>query len=183
MKILAVSDAFGGVFNGAGLDLLTLEKHIASHRTVTGFPGGDAISNEQLLELPCDILVPAAMERQITEKNAARIKCRILAEGANGPTTPEADQIIGQREEIFVIPDILCNSGGVVVSYFEWVQDLQSFFWSESEVMDKLFRILENAFMQTLNLSRKNKVSMRTAALILGIQRVHQAKKTRGLFP
>ena len=183
VKILAVSDAFGGVFNGAGLDLLTLEKHIASHRTVTGFPGGDAISNEQLLELPCDILVPAAMERQITEKNAARIKCRILAEGANGPTTPEADQIIGQREEIFVIPDILCNSGGVVVSYFEWVQDLQSFFWSESEVMDKLFRILENAFMQTLNLSRKNKVSMRTAALILGIQRVHQAKKTRGLFP
>ncbi len=183
VKILAVSDAFGGVFNGAGLDLLALEKHIASHRTVTGFPGGDAISNEQLLELPCDILVPAAMERQITEKNAARIKCRILAEGANGPTTPEADQIIGQREEIFVIPDILCNSGGVVVSYFEWVQDLQSFFWSESEVMDKLFRILENAFMQTLNLSRKNKVSMRTAALILGIQRVHQAKKTRGLFP
>ena len=183
VKILAVSDAFGGVFNGAGLDLLALEKHIASHRTVTGFPGGDAISNEQLLELPCDILVPAAMERQITEKNAARIKCRILAEGANGPTTPEADQIIGQREEIFVIPDILCNSGGVVVSYFEWVQDLQSFFWSESEVMDKLFRILENAFMQTLNLSRKTKVSMRTAALILGIQRVHQAKKTRGLFP
>lgn len=183
VKILAVSDAFGGVFNATGLDLLALEKHIASNRTVTGFPGGDAISNEQLLELPCDILVPAAMERQITEKNAARIKCRILAEGANGPTTPEADQIIDQREEIFVIPDILCNSGGVVVSYFEWVQDLQSFFWSESEVMDKLFRILEIAFMQTLNLSRKNKVSMRTAALILGIQRVHQAKKMRGLFP
>ena len=183
VKILAVSDAFGGVFNATGLDLLALEKHIASHRTVTGFPGGDAIANEQLLELPCDILVPAAMERQITGTNAAKIKCRILAEGANGPTTPEADRIIEQREEIFVIPDILCNSGGVVVSYFEWVQDLQSFFWSESEVMDKLFRILENAFMQTLNLSRKNKVSMRTAALILGIQRVHQAKKTRGLFP
>ena len=183
VKILAVSDAFGGVFNAKGLDLVALDKHVASNRTVTGFPGTDAISNEQLLELPCDILVPAAMERQITEKNATGIKCRILAEGANGPTTPEADQIIDQREEIFVIPDILCNSGGVVVSYFEWVQDLQSFFWSESEVMDKLFRILENAFMQTLNLSRKNKVSMRTAALILGIQRVHQAKKTRGLFP
>ena len=183
VKILAVSDAFGGVFNAKGLDLVALDKHVASNRTVTGFPGTDAISNEQLLELPCDILVPAAMERQITEKNATRIKCRMLAEGANGPTTPEADQIIDQREEIFVIPDILCNSGGVVVSYFEWVQDLQSFFWSESEVMDKLFRILENAFMQTLNLSRKNKVSMRTATLILGIQRVHQAKKTRGLFP
>jgi len=182
-KILAASDAFGGVHNPAGLDLIALEKFMAENRTLVGFPGGDAISNAQLLELPCDVLVPAAMERQITGANAAKIKCRILAEGANGPTTPEADKIIDQREEIFVIPDILCNSGGVVVSYFEWVQDLQSFFWNESEVVDKLFRILETAFTQTLNLSRKNKVSMRTAALILGIQRVHQAKKLRGLFP
>lgn len=183
VKIIAVSDAFGGVYNQGGLDLMALDKHVTANRSIVGFAGGDPISNEQLLELPCDILVPAAMERQITEANAAKIKCRILAEGANGPTTPEADKIIDQREEIFVIPDILCNSGGVVVSYFEWVQDLQSFFWSESEVVDKLFRILENAFTQTLTLSRKNKVSMRTAALILGIQRVHQAKKMRGLFP
>lgn len=183
VKIIAVSDAFGGVYNQAGLDLVALDKHVTANRTIVGFVGGDPISNEQLLELPCEILVPAAMERQITGANAAKIKCRILAEGANGPTTPEADKIIDQREEIFVIPDILCNSGGVVVSYFEWVQDLQSFFWSESEVVDKLFRILENAFTQTLALSRKNKVSMRTAALILGIQRVHQAKKMRGLFP
>jgi len=183
VKIIAVSDAFGGVYNQAGLDLIALDKYVTANRSIAGFPGGDLISNEQLLELQCDILVPAAMERQITEANAAKIKCRILAEGANGPTTPEADKIIDQREEIFVIQDILCNSGGVVVSYFEWVQDLQSFFWNESEVVDKLFRILENAFTQTLTLSRKNKVSMRTAALILGIQRVHQAKKMRGLFP
>lgn len=183
VKIIAVSDAFGGVYNQGGLDLIALDKYVTANRSIAGFPGGDSISNEQLLELQCDILVPAAMERQITGANAAKIKCRILAEGANGPTTPEADKIIDQREEIFVIPDILCNSGGVVVSYFEWVQDLQSFFWNESEVVDKLFRILENAFTQTLTLSRKNKVSMRTAALILGIQRVHQAKKMRGLFP
>jgi glutamate dehydrogenase (NAD(P)+) len=183
VKIVAVSDAFGGVFNARGLDLWELEKHVTQTRGVSGFPGAEPITNDQLLVTPCDILVPAALERQITEANAARIQCRILAEGANGPTTPEADLIIDQRPEIFVIPDILCNAGGVVVSYFEWVQDLQSFFWSESEVVDKLFRILENAFTQTLNLSRKNKISMRHAALALGIQRVHQAKKTRGLFP
>jgi glutamate dehydrogenase (NAD(P)+) len=127
--------------------------------------------------------VPAALERQITAQNAGRIQCRILAEGANGPTTPEADVILDQRPEIFVIPDILCNAGGVIVSYFEWVQDLQSFFWSETEVMDKLFRIMEGAFAQILALSRKEKMSMRTAALSLGIKRVAEAKKIRGLFP
>jgi glutamate dehydrogenase (NAD(P)+) len=156
---------------------------LATTRTVAGFPGGDAISNADLLVTPCDILVPAALERQITEANAGKIQCRILAEAANGPTTPEADQILEQRPEIFVLPDILCNAGGVVVSYFEWVQDLQSFFWNETEVVDKLFRILENAFTQTLTLSRKNKISMRKAALSLGIKRVHDAKRTRGLFP
>jgi glutamate dehydrogenase (NAD(P)+) len=135
------------------------------------------------LELKCDILVPAAMERQITEKNAAKINCRILAEAANGPVTPEADVILQQRPEIFIIPDILCNAGGVIVSYFEWVQDLQSFFWTETEVMDKLFRILEHAFTQTLTMSRKEKITMRLAALSLGIKRVQEAKKIRGLFP
>jgi glutamate dehydrogenase (NAD(P)+) len=123
------------------------------------------------------------MERQITQKNAGKIQCRILAEAANGPTTPEADEIIGQRPEIFVIPDILCNAGGVIVSYFEWVQDLQSFFWNETEVTDKLFRILENAFAQTLGLSRKQKISMRLAAMSHGVTRVRDAKKLRGLFP
>ena len=183
VRIIAVSDAFGGVYNAAGLDVWRLDKYAAEHKTVAGFPEAEAVTNAQLLETPCDILVPAAMERQITAENARRIHCRILAEGANGPTTPEADAILRERPEIFVIPDILCNAGGVVVSYFEWVQDLQSFFWTESEISDKLFRILEGAFMQTLNLSRKRTVSMRQAALSLGISRVLDAKRARGLFP
>jgi glutamate dehydrogenase (NAD(P)+) len=183
VKILAVSDAFGGIYNAKGLDVWKVDEYVNQHRTVVGFPEAEAISNEQLLLTPCDILVPAALERQITGENAGKIKCRILAEAANGPTTPEADEILSQRPEIFIIPDILCNSGGVIVSYFEWVQDLQSFFWSESEVVDKLFRILEGAFTQALNLSRKQKISMRMAALIHGVTRVREAKKMRGLFP
>jgi glutamate dehydrogenase (NAD(P)+) len=182
-KIIAVSDAFGGLYNANGLDVWKLDRYATEKNTISGFPGGEPISNEQLLVTPCDILVPAAMERQITERNAAKIQCRILAEAANGPTTPDADAILDQRSEIFVIPDILCNAGGVVVSYFEWVQDLQSFFWNETEVTDKLFRILETAFTQTLNLARKHKMSMRQAALSLGVSRVRDAKKIRGLFP
>jgi glutamate dehydrogenase (NAD(P)+) len=183
VKIIAVSDVNGGILNPKGLDLRLLEEYAAQNKTVAGFPEADAITNEQLLETPCDILVPAALERQITGTNAARIQCRILAEAANGPTTPDADAILEQRPEIFVIPDILCNAGGVVVSYFEWVQDLQSFFWTESEVVDKLFRILEGAFVQTLNMSRKQTISMRLAALSSGIKRVQEAKRVRGLFP
>ncbi|MDB6022106.1 MAG: gdhA, partial [Pedosphaera sp.] len=183
IKIIAVSDAFGGLFNAKGLDLWKLEEFVNANKTVVGFPEADAISNEQLLVTPCDILVPAAMERQITKQNAGRIQCRILAEAANGPTTPEADAILEQRNDIFLIPDVLCNAGGVVVSYFEWVQDLQSFFWNETEVTDKLFRILEGAFTQTLALSRKQAMPMRMAALSLGISRVREAKKVRGLFP
>jgi glutamate dehydrogenase (NAD(P)+) len=183
VKVIAVSDVRGGIYNARGLDLWELDRHVAKADTVTGFPDAEAVTNEELLLLPCDILVPAALERQVTEHNAAKLQCRVLAEAANGPTTPEADVILDQRPEIFIIPDILCNAGGVVVSYFEWVQDLQSFFWTESEVTDKLFRILEGAFVQTLALSRKRKASMRTAALSIGISRVHDAKKTRGLFP
>ncbi len=183
VKIIAVTDAFGGIHNADGLNLWELEKYVAATRSVVGFPGADSITNEELLELPCDILVPAALERQITKENAGKLKCRILAEGANGPTTPEADAILAQRPEIFLIPDVLCNAGGVVVSYFEWVQDLQSFFWGETEVVDKLFRILETAFTQTVALSRKQKISMRMAALSLGVRRVQEAKRTRGLFP
>ncbi|HKX60525.1 MAG TPA: glutamate dehydrogenase, partial [Verrucomicrobiae bacterium] len=183
VKVIAIADAYGGILNPKGLDLVALDKHVAKTKSVAAFPEAQAISNDQLLLTPCDILVPAALERQITAENAARIQCRILAEGANGPTTPDADVILDQRPEIFIIPDILCNAGGVIVSYFEWVQDLQSFFWSETEVMDKLFRILEGAFTQTLTLSRKEKISMRAAALTLGIKRVAAAKKTRGLFP
>src|SRR5436309_3466921 len=182
-EMIAVSDVNGGIYNPKGLDLWKLEKYNAQRQTVVGFPEADAVTNDQLLVTPCDILVPAALERQITKANAGQIQCRILAEAANGPTTPEADVILEQRGDIFVIPDILCNAGGVIVSYFEWVQDLQSFFWTESEVVDKLFRILEGAFTQTLNLSRKQKISMRLAALSHGVRRVQEAKKTRGLFP
>lgn len=183
VKIIAVSDVRGGVFNARGLDVLALEAHVAAHGTVVGFPDSDPISNDDLLLLSCDILVPAALERQITGQNVGRLRCRILAEAANGPTTPDADVVLDQRPEIFVIPDILCNAGGVVVSYFEWVQDLQSFFWTESEVTDKLFRILEGAFTQTLAMSRKQKIPMRLAALSIGVKRVLDAKKLRGLFP
>jgi glutamate dehydrogenase (NAD(P)+) len=183
VKIIAVSDAFGGLYNKNGLDLWALEKHVAEKKTVVGFSEAEPFTNEQLLVLPCDILVPAAMERQITAANAAKIQCRILAEAANGPVTPEADVILNQRPEIFIIPDVLCNAGGVVVSYFEWVQDLQSFFWGETEVTDKLFRILENAYTQIVTLARKQKLPMRLAALSLGIKRVQEAKRIRGLFP
>jgi glutamate dehydrogenase (NAD(P)+) len=183
VRIVAVTDALGGVYNAAGLNLWDLEKHVARARTVAGYPEAEPITNDAALLLPCDILVPAALERQITAANAGKIQCRILAEAANGPTTPEADVILNQRPEIFVIPDVLCNAGGVVVSYFEWVQDLQSFFWGETEVVDKLFRILENAYTQTVTLSRKQKIPMRLAALSLGVRRVQEAKKVRGLFP
>ena len=182
-KVIAVTDAFGGVYNAKGLDLRELEKHVANTKSVAGFSEAEPLTNEQLLVLPCDILVPAALERQITGENAAKIKCRILAEAANGPTTPDADVILNQRPEIFVIPDVLCNAGGVIVSYFEWVQDLQSFFWGETEVVDKLFRILEGAFTQTVAMSKKQKLPMRMAALSLGIKRVQDAKRVRGLFP
>jgi len=182
-KIIAVSDVSGGMYNQNGLYLQAIDTHLSKYRTLTGFTGGEPISQEDMLTLPCDILVPAALERQITEKNAAQLKCRILAEAANGPTTPDADAILEQRPDIFLIPDILCNAGGVVVSYFEWVQDLQSFFWDEAEIMNKLYRILETAFRQTVNTARDRNISMRTAALSLGIQRVYEAKKKRGLFP
>ena len=183
IRIIAISDADGGLFNAGGIDLQKLDAHLAEHRTVVGFAGAEPISNEELLLLKCDVLVPAALERQITAHNAAKIQCRILAEAANGPVTPDADVILNQRQEIFIIPDILCNAGGVVVSYFEWVQDLQSFFWTEAEVMDRLYRIMDTAFAQTLALARQQKLPMRMAALSIGIKRVAEAKRQRGLFP
>jgi glutamate dehydrogenase (NAD(P)+) len=183
LKVIGVSDVSGGLFNKKGIDLPQLQQYLETHRTVDGFPEAEPVTNEQLLVIPCDVLVPAALERQITAHNAGSVQCRILAEAANGPTTPDADVILAQRDEIFIIPDIICNAGGVIVSYFEWVQDLQSFFWTETEVMDKLSRTLETAFMKTLNLSRKRKISMRLAALSLGIKRVQEAKRLRGLFP
>lgn len=138
----------------------------------------------EVLTLPCDILVPAAVERVIDARVAKNLRCRILAEGANGPTTPEADEILeGRRDEIFLIPDILCNSGGVVVSYFEWVQDLQRLFWEEEEVKRRQYQILDRAFGQVLARGKRDKVFNRTAAMAIGVERVRGAKDIRGLFP
>lgn len=182
-RIIAVSDSSGGLFCANGLDVNKLIEHRAAGGRLAGAKGlGDRITNEELLALDCDVLIPAAIERQITEKNVRRLRCCVLAEAANGPTTPEADAVL-RKSDIFVIPDILCNAGGVIVSYFEWVQGLSSFFWTEHEVNDRLYRQLEGAFHEVLGLVRKNNWYIRDAALALGIQRVAQAKQARGLFP
>jgi glutamate dehydrogenase (NAD(P)+) len=182
-RITGISDVSGGIFNPKGIDLAALQEHVERKGVLADFKGGDHLSNEELLVQPCDVLVPAALDQVITEKNAGKIQCRILAEAANGPTTVAADAILRQRPEIFVIPDILCNSGGVIVSYFEWVQDLQSFFWSEQEIFDKLYRILGTTLDTVLREAKAKNVDHRTAALSLGIQKVVRAKQLRGLFP
>jgi glutamate dehydrogenase (NAD(P)+) len=181
-KIIAVSDYSGGIYCKKGLHLDRLAAHVEKTGKVVGFDGGDAISNEELLALQCDVLIPAALERQITEKNVQKLRCRILAEAANGPTTVDADQFL-RKSDIFLLPDILCNSGGVIVSYFEWVQDLQNFFWTEAEVNDRLYRILEQTFSQVLHCAKKDNIYMRDTALAIGIKKVADAKKVRGLFP
>ena len=184
MKITGISDAFAAFHREDGIDVGAAEKYVNQHGSLAGFTEADLISPDELLTLPCDVLVPAAVEGVITEKNAAQLRCRILAEAANGPTTPAADRILFERwNEIFVIPDILCNAGGVIVSYFEWVQGLQQFFWNESEVMDKLFRILEQAFAAVTKRAREAKIPHRVAAMAIGVERVLAAKKSRGLFP
>jgi len=181
VKILAANDSSGGVYNEKGLPLDDLVAYKEKNGRLEGFRQGDKISGEKLLELPCDILIPAAGEMQITAENAARIRCKILAEGANGPTTPDADGILRQKE-VFVIPDILANAGGVIVSYFEWVQGLQNFFWDEEEVNKRLKEILTKAFHEVLGMSRKEGVDMRLAALMIGIDRVAKAMLLRGLY-
>jgi glutamate dehydrogenase (NAD(P)+) len=148
------------------------------------FPGAEPMDPAELLTLPCTVLVPAALERVIQADNAGKLRCRILAEGANGPTTPDADLVLDQRrDEIFLIPDILCNSGGVIVSYFEWVQDLQQFFWDEAEVMSKLYHVLDRAFAQVMRRVERDGISHRNAAMAIGVEKVRSAKNTRGLFP
>jgi glutamate dehydrogenase (NAD(P)+) len=181
-KIVAVSDSTGGIYRPEGLDPNAVLAWKQEHRTVTGFPGTRDISNEELLEVGCDILIPAALENQITARNADRIQARIIGEAANGPTTPEADEILYKNGK-FVIPDILCNAGGVTVSYFEWVQDLERDFWTVSQVNDKLHTIMAKAFSSTLDVSLKDKVNMRTAAYMLAVQRVADATSVRGLYP
>jgi glutamate dehydrogenase (NAD(P)+) len=184
VKVVGISDAFAAIYNPKGIDLKAAELHVRKKGNLRAFDQGDHVDPSELLLMPCDILVPAAVDRVITDKNAGQLKCRILAEGANGPTTPEADLILEQRwDEIFLIPDILCNAGGVIVSYFEWVQGLQSFLWSEMEVTDKLFRILEHSFSLVIKRAKEHRISHRTAAMAIGVERVLKAKSSRGLFP
>jgi glutamate dehydrogenase (NAD(P)+) len=181
-KVIAVSEAAGGIHNPNGIDIRSLRLYAQEHGSVAGFPGTTPVSNAELLELPCDVLVPAAVEGQITEANAGRLRCKLIAEGANGPTTPEADAILAERG-ITVIPDILCNAGGVVVSYFEWVQDLQFFFWAEDEVNDRLRRIMGRAFNALWERAEMTKLTLREAALDIAISRVAEALTVRGLYP
>ncbi len=180
-KIMAVSDVRGGIQNKNGIDIKKLLTHVQRTRSVVKFPGTKPISNKDLLELECDILVPAALENVITEENAPRVKAKIVAEGANGPVVSKADKIL-DKKGVFVIPDILCNAGGVTVSYFEWVQDRMGYFWSEDEVNRKLQEIMKRAFANVLQISCAKKVNMRMAAFMLAIRRVLQVFKERGVY-
>jgi glutamate dehydrogenase (NAD(P)+) len=181
-RVIAVSDAKGGLLDTNGLDLAAVDGWVREHRFLEGFKGPDAVTNTEILEIPCDILIPAAVQNQLTEANADRIDCRLVAEGANGPTSLEADAILASRG-ILVVPDILANAGGVTVSYFEWVQGLQKFFWTEDEVNKRLIDLMQKAFQEVLGVSKQRKTDLRTAALIRGIDRIREAKRRRGVFP
>jgi glutamate dehydrogenase (NAD(P)+) len=182
-KVVALSCSVNGIYDERGLDVRrVIDEKTQYGRFVCQRKGETEITNEELLELDCDILVPAAIENQITEANAPRIRARIIVEGANGPTTPEADEILEDRG-VFIVPDILANAGGVTVSYFEWVQNLQELIWSEEEVSDRLTRIMQRGFKEVLEISLSRKIPMRTAALVLGIGRVAEAIRLRGIYP
>ncbi|MEW6753855.1 MAG: Glu/Leu/Phe/Val dehydrogenase dimerization domain-containing protein [Candidatus Latescibacterota bacterium] len=181
-RVIAIGDVTTGIYNERGVDVEAALQYVAANRFLRGFPGGEEITNAELLELPCEVLAPCALQNQITAANASRLQCRLLAEGANGPTTLEADEILEDRG-ICVLPDILANAGGVTVSYFEWVQDTQNFMWTLEEINHRLRRIMLDAFSRTVERAERQKVDMRTAALMEGIDRVTQAKLLRGLFP
>lgn len=182
-KVIAVSNSKGGIYNKQGINIKNLIQHVKENKKIADFPDVDnIITNEDLLALDCDVLIPAAIERQITRRNANNIKTRIIVEGANGPITPEADKVLFGKN-VLMIPDILANTGGVIISYFEWVQDLQFYFWKESEVQQRLKEIMKNAFDRVLLLSREEKIDMRTAAWMLGISRISKAQELRGLYP
>ena len=180
-KIVAISDRTGGYVNKKGIDVLHAMAYVKEHKTLEGYPAGDPITNDELLLLEVDVLLPAAMENVITTKNAANIKAKIICEGANGPTTAGADSILDEKG-IHVIPDILANSGGVTVSYFEWVQNRGGYYWSEQVVNDRLNDIMVNSFAEVLKLSKQHKVNMRTAAYMLSISRVATVHKLRGIY-
>jgi glutamate dehydrogenase (NAD(P)+) len=185
-KIIAIGDRYGAIRDKRGIDIPALVKYTADEHnklhTIRGFPGTEEIDPNELLTTPCTVLIPAALERVITADNASRLKCRILAEGANGPTTPDADAILADSDT-FVIPDILCNAGGVTVSYFEWVQDLQQFMWGEEQVNAQLRKLMLGAFRRVRDRATKLGISNRLAALSLGVQKVATEKAKRGLFP
>ena len=181
-KVLAVSDIFGGIYRAEGLDLGAVRSWVDAHGSLTDYPDAAHVSNSELLELPCDILVLAALEEQLTSENAPRIDCKLVAEGANGPTTFEADEILGQRG-IVVLPDILTNAGGVTVSYFEWVQDLGRLFWNRDEIRARLADKLNDAFDRVWDLAEQQQLSLRSAALVVAIREVAGALETRGIYP
>lgn len=181
-KIIAVSDVSGGLFNPKGLDINELRDWLATNKVLAGFPGADAITNEELLELQCDVLIPAALSNQITEENADRIKAKIIAEGANGPTTRVASKILHEKG-VFIIPDILANAGGVIVSYFEWVQGMQNFFWSEKDVNNKLWEIITAAFNRVYDIQEARNIGMRRAAFVSSLDHLSKAMLLRGFFP
>jgi glutamate dehydrogenase (NAD(P)+) len=181
-RVIAISDSRGGVFNSRGIDPLKAARYKERSGTVVGMPGTSRISNDDLLTMKCDILIPAALETVITLNNADQIKAKIIAEAANGPTTPHADEVL-TRKGILLLPDILTNAGGVTVSYFEWVQDLQSFFWSEMEVNARLESVMRRAFQEVHETARKHRTNMRTGAYVLSVGRVADATLVRGLFP
>jgi glutamate dehydrogenase (NAD(P)+) len=184
MKVIAISDVSGAYHNDSGIDIHAADRHVRQQGSLAGFAEAESIPSKELLTIPCDVLVPAAVSGVINGSNAKKIRCRILAEAANGPTTVEADKVLFEQwSETFVIPDILCNAGGVIVSYFEWIQSLQSFFWNETEVMDRLFRVLEQSFTAVIKRAKEEKIPHRFAAMAIGIERVMKARKARGLFP
>ena len=181
-KVVAISDVSGGLYNATGIDIEAALAHIDKHRTLEGFAGGDAIDNATLLSLDCEVLMPCATGGVLTADNAGDVKARLIMEGANGPTTGEADKIL-EAKGVLVVPDVLANAGGVTVSYFEWVQDLQNYFWSESEIVGRLREIMSRAYEEVQAVARIHKTDMRTAALIKGIKRVADAKLARGVYP
>ncbi|MCH7585581.1 MAG: Glu/Leu/Phe/Val dehydrogenase [Acidobacteria bacterium] len=181
-KVIGISDHTGGINNGAGIDIVEAMEYVEKNGVLEGFGGGDVITNEELFRLDCDVLIPAAIGGVITPEVAEEVTAKILLEGANGPTTSDADPILHDRG-VFVVPDILANAGGVTVSYFEWVQDLQNYFWTETEIVGRLREIMNRSFSEVLSVSIREKTDMRTAALMKGIKRVADAKLARGVFP
>jgi len=181
-RVVAVSDIQGGVYNPHGIDIHKALRHSKEHGSLRGLPDTEAITNAELLELPCDVLVPAALENQLTAKNAPRVKARLIVEAANGPTTPDADHILNDRG-IMVVPDILANAGGVTVSYFEWVQDLQRFFWAELEINNRLEQIMMRAYRATCAKAEEQETNLRIGAYLLAVTRVAEATEIRGVYP